>query len=90
MFISIKVFIFVETFKPHNMTTNELVKELNRRGYVAVLFNHETWCVEGEQPIPIRYVQSQVETGFYHQFDELYGDVIETIINDDFFEDYWD
>jgi hypothetical protein len=90
LFISIKVFIFVETFKPHNMTTNELVKELNRRGYVAVLFNHETWCVEGEQPIPIRYVQSQVETGFYHQFDELYGDVIETIINDDFFEDYWD
>ena len=71
------------------MTTAEMIKELNRRGYVAVLFNHNTWCVEDEKPIPIRYAQSQVETGFYHQFDELYCDVIETIINDDYFDDDW-
>jgi len=69
------------------MTTAEMIKELNRRGYVAVLFNHDTWTIEGEKPIPIRYVQSQVETGFYHKFDSLYGDVMETIYNDDYFDD---
>ena len=71
------------------MTTAEMIKELNRRGYVAVLFNHDTWTIEGEKPIPIGYVQSQVETGFYHEFDELYGDVMETIYNDDYFDDDW-
>lgn len=71
------------------MTTNEMIKELNRRGYVCVLFNHDTWTIEGEKPIPIQYVQSQVETGFYDEFDSLYGNVIETIYNDDYFDDDW-
>lgn len=71
------------------MTTNEMIIELNRRGYVCVLFNHDTWCVEGEKPIPIRYVQSQVESSFYDEFDEVFGNVMETIYNDDVFEDEW-
>jgi hypothetical protein len=71
------------------MTTNEIIKELNRRGYVCVLFNYETWSVEDERPIPIGYTQSQVENGFYTEFDELFGDVMETIYNDDYFEDDW-
>jgi hypothetical protein len=71
------------------MTTNEMIKELNRRGYVCVLFNYETWCLEDEKPIPIGYTQSQVENGFYTEFDELFGDVMETIYNDDPYEDEW-
>ena len=71
------------------MTTNEIIKELNRRGYVAVLFNYETWSVEDEKPIPIGYTQSQVNNGFYDEFDEVFGNVMETIYNDDPFEDEW-
>jgi hypothetical protein len=69
------------------MTTNELIKELNRRGYVAVLFNYDTWVLEDQKPMGIGYVQSQVEGSFYTEFDELFGDVIETLYNDDY-EDY--
>jgi hypothetical protein len=71
------------------MTTNEMIKELNRRGYVCVLFNYETWSVEDERPIPIGYTQSQVENGFYTEFDELFGNVMEVLYNDDPYEDDW-
>jgi len=71
----------------NKMTTNELIKELNKKGYVVALFNHEDWTVEGVKPIPIGYVQSQVEGSFYTELDETFGDIMETIYNDDY-EDF--
>jgi len=65
------------------MTTNELIKILNNRGYVVALFNHQDWTVEGETPIPIGYVQSQINS-FYTELDETFGDIMETIYNDDY------
>jgi hypothetical protein len=65
------------------MTTNELIKELNKKGYVVTLFNHEDWTVEDEKPIPIGYIQSQMDS-FYTELDETFGNIMETIYNDDY------
>jgi len=65
------------------MTANELIKLLNDKGYVVALFNHQDWTVEGETPIPIGYIQSQMNS-FYSELDETFGDIMETIYNDDY------
>jgi hypothetical protein len=67
------------------MTTNELINELNNKGYVVVLFNHSDWTVEDEKPIPIGYIQSQIDS-FYTELDDTFGDIMETIYNDDWYE----
>jgi hypothetical protein len=69
------------------MTTNELIKLLNDKGYVVSLFNHEDWSVDGERQIPIGYVQSQIPS-FQNELDETYSNIIETILEDDYDDDW--
>jgi len=69
------------------MTTNELIKILNDRGYVVSLFIHDDWFVDGERQIPIGYVQSQIPS-FQSELDETYSNIIETIIEDDYDDDW--
>jgi hypothetical protein len=64
------------------MTTNDLIKELNDRGYVVSLFNHSHWMLENEPEIPIDYVQSQIYN-FQEELDEVFGDIIITIYEND-------
>jgi hypothetical protein len=71
----------------NKMTTNELIKLLNDRGYVVALFNHQDWTIEGEAPIPIGYIQSQMPS-FQSELDETYSNIIETIIEDDYDDDW--
>jgi hypothetical protein len=69
------------------MTTNELIKLLNDKGYVVALFNHQDWTVEDVKPIPIGYIQTQIDS-FYTELDETFGDIMETIYNDDYDNDW--
>lgn len=65
------------------MTANELIKLLNDKGYVVVLFNYEDWNVDDKRPLPIGYIQSQMPS-FQSELDETYGNIIETIIEDNY------
>ena len=60
------------------LTTNEMIKELNRRGYVVSLFNYDSWDYEDTWlKMPNVYqVQGSISNEYYNRFDELFGDIV--------------
>lgn len=68
------------------MTTNEIIKLLNDRGYVVALFNKEDFSYDDIPEIPIGYIQSQMPS-FQSELDEVYSNIMETIKEDD--DDDW-
>ena len=68
------------------MKTNDLIKILNDKGYVVVLFNPQDFSYDDIPQIPIGYIQSQI-SGFQSELDETFSNIMETLYEDDYQDD---
>lgn len=66
------------------LTTNEMIKELNRRNYVVKLFNYDSWSADDSLYITpdIQVVQGCIGREYDERFDETFTEIMEEIIED--------